>query len=185
MARNAGHCNALWTFLMPFSRFFGHYAGQFYKVEEDLPPPGSSRESYQQCFERVVGRLLAREFFWILGNALSMCAFTFAIFSQDGQGERLSDDDLLVLLLRNYSITVTRSDLEWFGQAFWSQSMDLKRRFGWQPPSAADLPRRVYEALSLALGRQAEELQQLMEMLIREWKRQASEVLARFGYETF
>ena len=25
---NAGHCNALWTFLMPFSRFFGHYVSQ-------------------------------------------------------------------------------------------------------------------------------------------------------------
>ena len=85
---NAGHCNALWTFLMPFSRFFGHYVGQYYKVEEELPPPGSSPEAYRACFERVVGRLLGREFFWLLANALSQCAFTFIIFSQDGEGGR-------------------------------------------------------------------------------------------------
>jgi aldehyde:ferredoxin oxidoreductase len=30
---NPGHANALWTFLMPFSRFFGHYVGQIYKIE--------------------------------------------------------------------------------------------------------------------------------------------------------
>jgi len=36
------------------------------------------------------------------------------------------------------------------------------------PPSAADFPRHVYEALSLALGRSPEELQSLMDMLIDE-----------------
>jgi aldehyde:ferredoxin oxidoreductase len=180
---NAGHCNALWTFLMPFSRFFGHYVGQYYKVEEELPPPGSDPAAYRACFERVVGRLLAREFFWLLANALSQCAFTFVIFSQDGQGERLSDDDLLVRLLRNYGIRSTRADLEWFAQAFWAQSIDLKCQFGWRPPSAVDFPRRVYEALSLALDHPPEELQSLMDVLIDEWKRQAGEVLARFGYE--
>jgi aldehyde:ferredoxin oxidoreductase len=180
---NAGHCNALWTFLMPFSRFFGHYVGQCYKVDEELPPPGSDRVAYHACFERVVGRLLKREFFWLLANALSQCAFTFVIFSQDGQGERLGDDDLLVRLLRHYGIHTTRADLEWFGQAFWVQSMDLKRQFGWHPPSASDLPRRVYEALSRALNRPPDELQSLMELLIAEWKRQAGEVMARFGYK--
>ncbi len=180
---NAGHCNALWTFLMPFSRFFGHYVGQYYKVEEELPPPGSDQAAYRACFERVVGRLLAREFFWLLANALSQCAFTFVIFSQDGQGERLSDDDLLVRLLRNYGIRSTRADLEWFAQAFWAQSIDLKCQFGWRPPSAIDFPRRVYEALSLALDHPPEELQSLMDVLIDEWKRQAGEVLARCGYE--
>jgi aldehyde:ferredoxin oxidoreductase len=179
---NAGHCNALWTFLMPFSRFFGHYVGQYYKVEEELPPPGSDQADYQACFERVVGRLLASEFFWLLANALSQCAFTFVIFSQDGQGERLSDDNLLVRLLRNYGIRTTRADLEWFARAFWAQSIDLKYQFGWRPPSAADFPRRVYEALSLALDRPPEELHSLMDVLIDEWKRQAGEVLARFGY---
>jgi len=186
---NAGHCNALWTFLMPFSRFFGHYVGQYYKVEEELPPPGSSPEAYRACFERVVGRLLGREFFWLLANALSQCAFTFIIFSQDGEGERLSDDDgypagtLLVRILRHYGIHTTRADLEWFAQAFWAQSVDLKCRFGWRPPAAADFPRRVYEALSLALGRPVEELQALMDLLIAEWKRQAGEVMRRFGYD--
>jgi len=180
---NAGHCNALWTFLMPFSRFFGHYVGQYYKVEEELPPPGSGREAYRSCFERVIGRLLAREFFWLLSNALSMCAFTFVIFSQDGRGERLSEDGLLVRLLRNYGIHTTRADLEWFAQVFWAQSIDLKCRFGWRPPSAGDFPRRVYQALSLALDRPPDELRALMDLLIGEWKRQAGDVLGRFGYE--
>ena len=180
---NAGHCNALWTFLMPFSRFFGHYVGQYYKVEEELPPPGSSPEAYRACFERVVGRLLGREFFWLLANALSQCAFTFIIFSQDGEGERLSDDGLLVRILRHYGIHTTRAGLEWFSQAFWAQSVDLKCRFGWRPPAAADFPRRVYEALSLALSRPVEELQALMDLLIAEWKRQAGEVMRRFGYD--
>jgi aldehyde:ferredoxin oxidoreductase len=179
---NAGHCNALWTFLMPFSRFFGHYVGQYYKVDEELPPPGSDAETYRACFERVVERLLKREFFWLLANAFSQCAFTFVIFSQNGKGERLSDDGLLVHLLHHYGIHTTRADLEWFAQAFWAQSMDLKRDFGWRPPSASDLPRRVYEALALALGRSPEELASLMGLLIEEWKRQAGEVMGRFGY---
>jgi hypothetical protein len=180
---NPGHCNALWTFLMPFSRFFGHYVGQYYKVDEELPPPGSDREEYRVCFERVVGRLLRREFFWLLANALSQCAFTFVVFSQDGQGERLSDDDLLVRILRNYGIRTTRADLEWFAQAFWAQSIELKCRFGWRPPSGAGFPRRVYEALSQALDRPPEKLESLMDLLIGEWKRQAGEVMARFGYD--
>jgi hypothetical protein len=112
-----------------------------------------------------------------------MCAFTFVVFSQDGEGERLSDDNLLVRLLRNYGIHTTRADLEWFAQAFWAQSIDLKIQFGWEPPSAADLPHRVYEALSLALGRTPEELESLMEMLIEEWEQQAGKVMRRFGYE--
>jgi hypothetical protein len=151
-------------------------------VDEKLPPPGSDQAAYRACFERVVGRLLKREFFWLLANSLSQCAFTFVIFSQDGKGERLSDDDLLVRLLRHYSIHTTRADLDWFAQAFWAQSMDLKWKFGWRPPSASDFPHRVYEALSLALDRSPDELQSLMGMLIEEWKRQTREVLGRFGY---
>ncbi|MBN1889324.1 MAG: hypothetical protein JW850_15120 [Thermoflexales bacterium] len=180
---NAGHCNALWTFLMPFSRFFGHYVGQYYKLEEELPPPGAGEAAYRACFARVVEGLLAREFFWLLANALSQCAFTFVIFSQDGRGERLGDDDLLVRLLRNYGIQTSRAELEWFAQAFWAQSIDLKRRLGWHPPQAADLPLRVYESLSLALGREPDELRRLMSWLIDEWKKQAGQTLARFGYE--
>jgi aldehyde:ferredoxin oxidoreductase len=180
---NAGHCNALWTFLMPFSRFFGHYVGQYYKVDAELPPPGSDPEAYHACFEDVVRRLLAREFYWLLANALSQCAFTFVIYSQNGQGERLSDDDLLIRLLRYYGIHTTRSDLDWFSRAFWAQSIDLKRQFGWHPPTAADFPRRVYEGLALALDRPPDEVRSLMALLIDEWKRQAAEILHRFGYE--
>jgi hypothetical protein len=158
---------------MPFSRFFSHYSGQIYKIDEPLPPPGSDEAAYHACFERVVQRMLQKEFFWVLGNALSMCAFTFIIFSQDGKGERLSDDNLLIRLLRNYGIHTTRADLEWFAQAFWVQSIDLKGQFGWRPPAAEDFPQRVYEALSLALERTPDELQSLMGILIEEWKRQA------------
>ena len=78
---------------MPFSRFFSHYSGQIYKIDEALPPPSSDEAAYRACFERVVQRMLQKEFFWVLCNALSMCAFTFVIFSQDGEGDRLSDDD--------------------------------------------------------------------------------------------
>ena len=127
--------------------------------------------------------MLQKEFFWLLSNALSQCAFTFVIFSQDGQGKRLSDDGLLVRLLRHYGIHTTRADLEWFAQTFWAQSIDLKCQFGWRPPSAADFPHRVYGALALALDRPVEELESLMDLLITEWKRQAREALARFGYE--
>ncbi len=179
---NAGHSNALWTFLMPFSRFFGHYSGQIYKIDEELPPPGAPDEAYRACFERVVRRMLEREYFWLLCNALSQCAFTFVIFSQDGAGERLSDDDLLVRVLRNYGIETTRADLRWFSQAFWAQSIDLKCQFGWQPPTAGDLPRRVYESLTAALGRSPDEWQNLMARLIAEWKLQAGRVMEKFGY---
>jgi hypothetical protein len=82
-----------------------------------------------------------------------------------------------------HGIRTTRADLEWFAQAFWAQSIDLKCQFGWRPPAADDFPRRVYEALALALDRPVEELQALMEMLIEEWKRQAGDVMRRFGYE--
>lgn len=179
---NPGHCNALWTFLMPFARFFGHYSGQFYKVEGQLPPPGSDLAEARAVFEPIVRRLLAREFYGLLANALSQCAFAFVIYSQDGEGERLSDDNLLVQLLERYGIHTTRADLERFCQAFWAQSIDFKCQFGWRPPAAADFPRRVYEGLALATGRPIEQLQVLMELLIDEWKRQAAMLLTRFGY---
>jgi aldehyde:ferredoxin oxidoreductase len=180
---NPGHCNALWTFLMPFSRFFGHYSGQIYKIKGVLPPPGSDGEAIRAFCSEIVERLLQREFFWLLCNALSQCAFTFIIFSQDGKGEELRQDDLLVRLLRHYDIRLTNQDLIEFGQAFWAQSIDLKRQYGWRPQSAADFPRRIYEALSATLDRPPGELENLMELLIAEWKQQAGEVLTRFGYQ--
>ncbi|MCJ7736575.1 MAG: hypothetical protein MUQ10_04565 [Anaerolineae bacterium] len=181
---NAGHANALWTFLMPFSRFFGHYVGQIYRIDEELPPPDAGDVAHRACFARVVQRMLQREFYWVLGNALSMCAFTFVIFSQDGQGEQLSEDGLLVSLLHEYGIDTTRADLEWFAQAFWCQSIDMKCQSGWHPPSAKDFPHRVYETLSLTLKRTPDELQSLMTMLIEEWRRQASWTMRHFGYQT-
>ncbi|MGD8997885.1 MAG: aldehyde ferredoxin oxidoreductase N-terminal domain-containing protein, partial [Anaerolineae bacterium] len=83
---NPGHCNALWTFLMPFSRFFSHYSGQIYKIPGALPPPDSDQESVRAFCRQIVERMLQREFFWLLCNAFSHCAFTFIIFSQDGKG---------------------------------------------------------------------------------------------------
>lgn len=179
---NAGHGNALWTFLKPLSRFFSHYSGQVYKIDERLPE-NPDDETLRRTFRRVIARMLDREFFGILGNALSCCAFTFAIFSQDGQGERLDDTDLLVRTLSEYGIHTTREDLVWFAQAFWAQSITLKSRYGWRPPAAADFPRRIYNGLELVLGQPSEELERWMSMLIAEWKAQAARVLNRFGYD--
>jgi aldehyde:ferredoxin oxidoreductase len=179
---NPGHCNALWTFLMPFSRFFSHYSGQIYKIEGELPASGSDQETVQAFSRRIVERMLQRELFWLLCNAFSLCAFTFIVFSQDGKGEALRQDDLLVRVLRHYGIHLTSKDLIAFSQAFWAQSIDLKCQHGWRPQSAADFPRRVYEALSATLDRPPEELEVLMEQLIAEWKRQSGELLTRFGY---
>ncbi len=179
---NAGHSNALWTFLMPFSRFFGHYAGQTYKIDEPLPHHPDDA-ALRQTFRRVVSRMFDREFLGILCNALSCCAFTFVIFSQDGEGERLDDGDLLVRTLAQYGIRTTKDDLMWFAQQFWAQSIDLKMRHGWHPPTAADLPRRVYEGLADVLGQPLDELVRWMDMLIGEWRTQAAGVMSKFGYD--
>ena len=180
---NPGHANALWTFLMPFSRFFSHYSGQIYKIEEDLDPNASPAEA-QALFERVVHQMLQRECYGCLGNALSMCAFTFVIFSQDGQGIVLDDSDLLLRTLAAYGIETTRQEIEWFAEAFWAQSIAMKLEHGWRPPTAADLPDRVFEVLSLALHQSVPALRALMDQLIAEWKRQAGEILYKYGYDT-
>jgi aldehyde:ferredoxin oxidoreductase len=177
---NPGHANALWTFLMPFSRYFSHYAAQLYKMEGDLPS-GTSPSEIETVFEQVVSEALQREALGCLGNALSACAFTFAIFSQDGRGQALDDSELLVRTLACYGIETARVELEWFAEAFWAQSIALKLELGWQPPSAASLPARVFEALSLALGRPVSELRALMDQLIAEWKRQAADRLYTYG----
>jgi aldehyde:ferredoxin oxidoreductase len=179
---NAGHANALWTFLMPFSRFFGHYVGQFYKVEGELPADAEP-EIADPLFERVVRQALQREYFGCLGNALSTCAFTSVIFSQDGHGTTLDDGNLLARTLACYGIETSRVELEWFAEAFWAQSIVLKVEHGWRPPGASDFPDRVYEALSLALDRPERDLMELMRRLIAEWKRQAGESLYKYGYE--
>ena len=176
---NAGHANALWTFLMPCGRFFGHYVGQFYKIAGELPRDLADATT---LFQRVVDEALRRERFGVLCNALSLCAFVFAAFGQGGQSVDL-DGDLLVRVLAEYDIQTTRPDLEWFAGAFWAQSMDLKARCGWRPPTAGELPARVYEALSLALDRSPAELRALMAGLIAEWRRQAGAAMRLFGYQ--
>jgi hypothetical protein len=167
---------------MPFSRFFSHYSGQTYKIDELLPPEADD-EALRDVFRRVVARMLDREYFSILCNALSCCAFTFVIFSQQGEGERLDDGDLLVRTLAQYGIHTTRDDLLWFAQAFWAQSIDLKAQHGWRPPQAADLPRRIYEGLEQVLGQPIDEITRRMDVLIGEWKTQARGVLTKFGYD--
>jgi aldehyde:ferredoxin oxidoreductase len=179
---NAGHANRLWTFLMPFSRFFGHYVGQLYKIEEELPPT-TDPSVLQPVYERVVRQALKREFFGLLCNALSACAFTFAIFSQDGNGVDLDDSDLLVRTLECYGIVVDREELQWFAEAFWAKSIAFRLDCGWRPQSAADLPNRVLETLSRALERTIAQVTFLMDLLIDEWKRQASEVMYKYGLD--
>jgi aldehyde:ferredoxin oxidoreductase len=179
---NAGHANALWTFLMPLSRYFSHYAGQLYKVEGELPPSSSPNEVQPIC-ERVIRQALQREIYGCLGNMLSTCAFTFVTFSQDGKGVALDDSDLLIRTLACYGIETRREELEWSAEAFWAQSIAYKLELGWQPPVAADLPTRVYEALSLTLERPVVELRMLMDQLIATWKRQAGEMLYKHGHQ--
>lgn len=178
---NAGHANALWTFLMPFSRFFGHYVGQFYKIEGALPSDAEP-DSAQRVFEPVVRQALQREILGCLGNILSTCAFTWVIFSQDGRGTHLDDSGLLVRTLGYYGIETSSLELEWLAEVFWVRSIAFRLEQGWRSPSAADYPVRVFESLSQALGRPVGELQRLMDLLIREWKRQTSEMLYKHGY---
>ncbi len=179
---NAGHANTLWTFLTPLSRYFGHYVGQLYKIEDQLPADASPME-VQRVLEQVIRRALQREFFGCLGNALSACAFTFVLFSQDGQGLTLDPENLLVRTLACYGIESSREELEWFAQAFWAGSIAFKLECGWQSPAAGDLPVRVFETLSPNLGRPADELRGLMDRLIAEWKKQAAAVMYKYGYQ--
>lgn len=177
---NAGHANRLWTFLMPVSRFFGHYVGQLYKIEADLP---ADPDKAQPLFAEVIRQALQREFFGVLCNSLSACAFTFALFSQDGRGVELDDTDLLVRTLACYGFETSREALQWFAEAFWARSIAFRLELGWRPPAASDYPTRVFEALSLALDRSADELRSLLDQLIAEWTRQAAEILYKHGYE--
>ena len=177
---NPGHANALWTFLMPFSRFFSHYSGQIYKVPGDLKP-GLTPAETRSLFEQVIAEMLKREIFGCLCNALSMCAFTFVVFSENGAGVEL-DGDLLARTLALYGVDVRREDLLWFAEAFWAQSIAFKVAHGWQPPRASDFPARVFEALAQTLSRSVDDLRDLMNRLIAEWERQAGALLAKYGY---
>jgi aldehyde:ferredoxin oxidoreductase len=179
---NPGHGNALWTFLMPFSRFFGHYAGQAYKIPGDLQP-GMSDSKISALFSEVVAQMLEREFFICLGNALSNCGFTFVIFSEDGGGTSLDRDGLLRRLLTIYGLDAREEDLLWFAQSFWVQSLLLKSEHGWRPAGADDFPARVYELLTDVLDFSPAQLRQLMSQLIAVWKQHAAAVISRFGYD--
>jgi aldehyde:ferredoxin oxidoreductase len=179
---NPGHCNKLWTFLMPFSRFFGHYSGQIYKVPGDIPE-NPDQDALQQLFSRVIDEMLRREYFGILCNTLSCCAFGFVIFSEGGGGVELSRDDLLVEVLRFYGIETSREELIHFAQNFWAQSIDLKIKHGWEPPSADQFPDRVFEAVSQAISHPPERCKEMMDLLIEEWKRQAKQIMSKYGYE--
>ena len=174
---NPGHCNALWTFLMPFSRFFSHYSGQIYKISGEMPEVGADKEVISKFCQDIIQKMLKREFYWIICNALSLCAFTFIIFSQEGKGYELRDDDLLPNLLNKYGIQLTTSELKEFARTFWAQSINLKNKFWWQPQNANQFPERVYEALGLNLNRPIEDMKSLMENLIDEWKKQTANIL--------
>ncbi|MCL7455508.1 MAG: hypothetical protein M8467_20935, partial [Anaerolineae bacterium] len=162
------------------SRYFGHYVGQLYKIAGQLPPAGD-QDAVRAQFEAVVRQALEREWFGVLCNSLSACAFTFVLFSEGGEGRALDGSDLLVRLLACYGLETRREELEWFAESFWSQSVGDKLERGWLPPSAVDYPDRVFEILSLSLGRSVPELRSLMDQLLGEWKRQAAEVLYRHG----
>ena len=179
---NPGHANALWTFMMTFSRFFGHYSGQFYKIPGSLDDTRTESER-SALFQRVVRDMIQREATLCLGNVLSLCSFTFVIFSEDGEGQTLGSDDLLRKVLTLYGIDLQTSDLAWFAQSYWAQSIVLKASAGWHPPSPSELPRCVYELLSKSLDYPVDELMTMMGMLIAEWKSQAGALLRRYGYE--
>ncbi len=179
---NAGHCNKLWTFLMPFSRFFSHYSAQIYKVSGNIPE-NPDQDTLQELFPSVIDEMFQREYFSILCNTLSCCAFGFIIFTEGGAGVELSHDDLLVKVLRFYGIETTREELMRFAQNFWAQSIDLKIKHGWQPPDADQFPYRVFEAVSQAISHPPEKCKEMMDLLIAEWKRQAKQIMSKYGYE--
>jgi aldehyde:ferredoxin oxidoreductase len=179
---NPGHANALWTFMMAFSRFFGHYSGQFYKISGSLDDVQTKPERHA-LFHRVVRDMIQRESYICLGNALSMCSFTFVIFSEDGEGQRLASDDLLRKVLAVYGIELQVSDLAWFAQSYWVQSMMMKAEAGWAPPEASDFPLCVYALLAQSLNRSVEVLRMMMGDLIDVWKSQTESLLVRHGYE--
>jgi aldehyde:ferredoxin oxidoreductase len=179
---NAGHCNKLWTFLMPFSRFFSHYSGQIYKVSGSIPE-SPDPDTLKQLFPQVIKEMFQREYFSILCNTLSCCAFGFVIFTEGGAGVELSRDDLLMDILKFYGIETTREELMRFAQKFLAQSIDLKIKHGWKPLSADDFPYRIYEAVSQAISHPPERCKEMMDVLIDEWKRQTKQLMSKYGYQ--
>jgi len=167
---------------MPFSRFFGHYSGQIYKIAGEIPP-GADEDEVRRLFHQVICEMLQRECFSVLCNSLSCCAFVFAIYTEGGEGVRVDPSGPLLSILRHYGIHASCEDLMWFAQAFWAQSVAFKLQRGWRPPLPQDYPYTVYEALSLILHQPPRELQRLMGLLVEEWKHQAERVMRKLGYE--
>lgn len=178
---NAGHCNKLWTFLMPFSRFFSHYSGQIYKIDEDLPA-GVSDDDARKVFRRVIERMLAREAISVISNALSMCSFVFVIFTKDGDGETL-DTGLLADVLELFGIDVSSEEAQRQAMAFIAQSMQFRQETGWSPPLVADYPNRIFEGVSQVTGDSPERCRELFELLVDEWRNSMRALMAENGYE--
>ena len=88
----------------------------------------------------------------------------------------------MVEVLDFYGIETSREELMRFAQNFWVQSIDLKIKYGWKPPSADDFPYRIYEAVSQAISHPPERCKEMMDVLIGEWKRHASQVMSKYGY---
>jgi aldehyde:ferredoxin oxidoreductase len=86
-------------------------------------------------------------------------------------------------VLRFYGIEISREELMHFAQNFWAQSIDLKIKHGWEPPRADRFPFRVYEAVSQAISHPPERCKEMMDLLIDEWKRQAKQIMSKYGYE--
>lgn len=179
---NPGHANALWTFMMAFSRFFSHYSGQIYKIPGSLDEVRTVSER-RSLFRRVVRDMIQREIHLCLGNTLSLCGFTFVIFSEDGDGQNLASDDLLRRTLSLYGIDLQTSDLVWYAQSYWAQSIKMKTDAGWTPPTASEIPNCVYALLAQSLDRSEDTLTMMMGELIHEWKHQAGSILRFHGHE--
>ena len=86
-------------------------------------------------------------------------------------------------VLRFYGIETSREELMRFAQNFLAQSIDLKIKHNWKPLSAADFPYRIYEAVSQAISHPPEQCKEMMALLVDEWKRQAKQLMSKYGYE--
>lgn len=176
---NAGHCNALWTFLMPFSRFFSHNSGRLYEIDEDLPA-GCGDEEARAIFARVVERMIQRELIGILSNALSLCTFVFRAFTEDGKGRTL-DTDTFREVMTFFDLDADPKAALQTAEAFLAESIRFRLDCGWQPPGVREYPARVLETVSHVIGTSPERCRELFALLIDEWKRGAGTLLKRHG----
>ncbi|MFC1498536.1 aldehyde ferredoxin oxidoreductase N-terminal domain-containing protein [Verrucomicrobiota bacterium] len=172
---NAGHCNKLWTFLMPFSRFFSHYSGQIYKINEELPSDVSDEEAFK-IFKRVIKQMIDREIVCVIGNSLSLCAFVFNIFSVNGKGE-LIDYPLLLETLGIFGIDIDSATLNNQAETFLTQSIEFRKKCGWKPQTAEEYPYRIFESVSKAINIPPERCKALFDLLIKAWGESAESLI--------